>query len=237
MSKKSKYPSYSSGSVTINGKNVASTTKTKNGIQSSYNMTDTEKSIYDGIQNNLASSLSNLYTISDEKQAQWNSELEAYKNAGIKEINDIYTPMVNNLRDNIASRFGNLDNSIFLDNLDTITDKQVEAVSDLSNNIAMKQSELYSTELANRMSYISLLSSLNSTMNSNIMNYMQMALSNSESGNNYNSKSYQAQNSGGFSLGSMLGTIGNLGSTALSFYSPLAGSTAQKATGTVSKSL
>jgi len=237
MSKKSKYPSYSSGSVTINGKNVASTTKTKNGIQSSYNMTDAEKSIYDGIQNNLASSLSNLYTISDEKQKQWNSELEAYKNAGIKEINDIYTPMVNNLRDNIASRFGNLDNSIFLDNLDTITDKQAEAVSDLGNNIAMKQSELYSTELANRMSYISLLSSLNSTMNSNMMNYMQMALSNSESGNNYNSKSYQAQNSGGFSLSSLLGTAGNLGSAALSFYSPLAGSAAQKATGTISKSL
>lgn len=235
MSKKSKYPSYSSGSITVNGKEVASTGKSGNKIDSSYNMTDAEKSIYDGIQSNLASSLKNLYSISDEKQEQWNNELKAYKNAGLKQINEIYTPMVNDLRDNIASRFGNLDNSVFMDNLDTITDKQAQAVSDFSNDLLNKQSELYSSEIANRLSFISLLGNLNSAMNSNMMNYMQMALSNSASGNNYNNQAYQASNANSGFLNSAIGAVGKLGSTALSYYTK--GGTAAKVGQNVASSL
>ena len=235
MSKKSKYPSYSSGSITVNGKEVASTRKSGNKIDSSYNMTDAEKSIYDGIQSNLASSLKNLYSISDEKQEQWNNELKAYKNAGLKQINEIYTPMVNDLRDNIASRFGNLDNSVFMDNLDTITDKQAQAVSDFSNDLLNKQSELYSSEIANRLSFISLLGNLNSAMNSNMMNYMQMALSNSDSGNNYNNQAYQASNANSGFLNSAIGAVGKLGSAALSYYAM--GRTAAKAGQNVASSL
>lgn len=235
MSKKSKYPSYSSGSITVNGKEVASTRKSGNKIDSSYNMTDAEKSIYDGIQSNLASSLENLYSISDEKQEQWNNELDAYKNAGLKQINEIYTPMVNDLRDNIASRFGNLDNSVFMDNLDTITDKQAQAVSDFSNDLLNKQSELYSSEIANRLSFISLLGNLNSAMNSNMMNYMQMALSNSASGNNYNNQAYQASNANSGFLNSAIGAVGKLGSTALSYYTK--GGTAAKVGQNVASSL
>lgn len=235
MSKKSKYPSYSSGSITVNGKEVAATRKSGNKIDSSYNMTDTEKSIYDGIQSNLASSLQNLYSISDEKQEQWNNELDAYKNAGLKQINEIYTPMVNDLRDNIASRFGNLDNSVFMDNLDTITDKQAQAVSDFSNDLLNKQSELYSSEIANRLSFISLLGNLNSAMNSNMMNYMQMALSNSASGNNYNNQAYQASNANSGFLNSAIGAVGKLGSAALSYYTK--GGTATKTGQNVASSL
>ena len=181
MSKKSKYPSYSAGTVTVNGNTVSTSSKKKNNVTSSYNMSDVEKSIYDGIQDNLASSLANLYTISDEKQKQWNDELDAYKKAGMEEIESIYTPMVNDLRDNIAARFGNLDNSIFMDNLNTITDKQSEAVADLSESLLTKQDELYNEEMRNRMNYITLLSNLNTAMNNNILSYMQMAQSNSAS--------------------------------------------------------
>lgn len=215
MSKKSKYPSYSAGTVTINGNTVATSKKKKNNVTSSYNMGDTEKSIYDGIQDNLETSLKNLYTISDEKQQQWNDELDAYKKAGIEEINSIYNPMVNNLRDNIASRFGNLDNSIFMDNLNSITDKQAKAVSDLSDNLLTKQDELYTKEMQNRMNYITLLSNLNSTMNNNMLTYMQMAQSNSASGNAHNQNAYKGGSSG--SLDGLYRTVGNLGSNILSF--------------------
>ena len=215
MSKKSKYPSYSAGTVTINGNTVATSKKKKNNVTSSYNMGDTEKSIYDGIQDNLETSLKNLYTISDEKQQQWNDELDAYKKAGIEEINSIYNPMVNNLRDNIASRIGNLDNSIFMDNLNSITDKQAKAVSDLSDNLLTKQDELYTKEMQNRMNYITLLSNLNTTMNNNMLTYMQMAQSNSASGNAHNQNAYKGGSSG--SLDGLYRTVGNLGSNILSF--------------------
>jgi hypothetical protein len=214
MGKKSSYPAYSTGNVVVNGNTVASTTKDSSGVTGSYNMSDTEKSIYDSVQSNLSSSLANLFDISDETQQSWNNELEAYKKAGIQEIEDIYTPMETSLKNDIASRFGNFDNSIFMDNLSTITDNKAKAVADLSDNIVLKQEELYNTELTNRMNYVTLLSNLNSIMNNNILNYLSASQSNSNSGNNYNYQAYNSTNQGSswYNTGlSTLSTLGNLG--------------------------
>ena len=69
MGKSSKYPGYATGSVEINGNKVATSSKTgKNTYSSSYNMTDTEKSVYDGVLGNLDTSLKDLFSISDAKQ-------------------------------------------------------------------------------------------------------------------------------------------------------------------------
>ena len=67
MGKKSKYPDYSTGTITVNGRTVASTTRDKNNniVGSSYNMTNNEKKIYDSIQSNLYSSLASLFDITD----------------------------------------------------------------------------------------------------------------------------------------------------------------------------
>lgn len=224
MGKKSKYPSYSAGSVIVNGKKVASSTKNGNTISGTYNMNDTEKEIYEGVQQNLASSLNDLFSISDEKQEQFNSEIEAYKQSGLKNIEDIYTPMETSLKNDIASRFGNFDNSIFMDNLSKITDNKAQAVADFSDSLLQKQSELYSQEIANRLSYITLLSGLNTAMNNNILNFTSAARANSESGNNYNASAYNAQNSGS----SFLTDLTNLGTTALSFYKPISNLITQK---------
>ena len=149
-------------------------------------------SIYDGIQSNLDTTLQDIFSISDAKQEQWNQTLDTYKEKGIKQINDIYDPMQNALKNDIASRFGNLDNSIFMDNLSNITENKAQAVADLSDSLIMKQNDLYSTEMANRMNYISLLSGLYSNFNSQMLNYMQLANANTASGNNYNQLAYQA---------------------------------------------
>ena len=177
MGKKSKYPNYSSGNIVVNGNTVASTSKNDGSINSSYNMSDTEKNIYNSIQNNLETSLGNLFEISDEKQQMWNNQLDAYKQEGINQINSIYTPMETALKNDIASRFGNFDNSIFMDNLSNITDNKAQAVADLSDSLLMKQDELYANEMANRINYITLLSNLNTIMNNNILSYMLAAQS------------------------------------------------------------
>ena len=194
MGKKSKYPAYTTGNIVVNGNTVATTTKNKNGVSSSYNMSDTEKDIYNSIQKGLSTSLSNLFEISDEKQKQWNSELDAYKRKGLQQLDSIYTPMETNLKNDIASRFGNFDNSVFMDNLSKITNNKAQAVADFNDDLLSKESELYSSEIANRINYITLLSNLNSIMNNNILNYASAAIGNSESGNNYNHQSYTASN-------------------------------------------
>lgn len=198
MGKKSKYPDYSTGTITVNGRTVASTTKDKNHnvVSSNYNMTNNEKKIYDSIQSNLYSSLSSLFDITDADKKTWNSQLNAMKSQGIQQINDIYTPLETNLKNDIANRFGNLDNSVFMDNLNEITDKKSQAISALSNTLLAAQGDLYSNELNNRINSISFLNNLNSAMNNNILNFTNAAMNNSTSGNNYNSNVYNATNSG-----------------------------------------
>lgn len=221
MGKKSKYPEYSTGTISVNGKTVASTTRDKNNniVGSNYNMTDTEKKIYDSIQNNLYSSISGLFDITDANKKSWNNQLNALKNKGIQQINDIYTPMETNLKNDIANRFGNLDNSVFLDNLNSITDKKSQAISDLSNTLLSAEDELYSNEISNRISSISFLNNLNSAMNNNILNFTNAAMNNSTSGNTYNSNAYNALNSGNM-WSNILGTgntIVNAAGTAAKF--------------------
>ena len=199
MGKSTKYPSYSSGTVNINGVNVAKTSKSDNSINSDYNMSKVQKDIYDSIQNNMSGVLSDLFTISDPQRKEWQSQLNAMQNVGIQNINDIYTPLQNSLKNDIASRFGNLDNSVFLDNLNTITNNKSKAISNLTNNILLAQNDLYNQEIQNRINTLALLDSLNNSINSNILSYLGLANQNANSGNQYNQNAYNAaasQNSG-----------------------------------------
>ena len=61
MSKTSKYPSYSGGAVNINGRNTARTYRKGNTVNSSYNMDETQKQIYNSIQDNMSGVLDNLF--------------------------------------------------------------------------------------------------------------------------------------------------------------------------------
>lgn len=186
MGKKTKYPSYSGGEVRINGNTKTSSQKIGDTIVSNYNMSETEKNIYDSVLNNMDSSLANLFKISDPQRQAWNNQLDALKQSGIDNINSIYTPMQNNLKNDIAARFGNLDNSTFLNNLKKITDSKSQAVAQLSNNLSLAQNDLYTQELQNRMNMISFLNGLNNSFNNNILSYMGLANQNSSSGNSYN---------------------------------------------------
>ena len=214
MGKTTKYPSYSGGAVNINGMNVAKTSRSGNSVNSDYNMNKTQKQIYDSVQNNMAGVLNNLFEISDPQRVEWQNQLSAIKNAGLQNINDIYTPLQNSLQNDIASRFGNLDNSVFLDNLNKITNNKSKAVADLSNNLALMQNDLYNQELQNRMNLLSLLDGLNNSINNNIRSYLGLANQNANSGNQYNQARYQAM----ASQGNALGQIAKLGATALATY-------------------
>jgi len=214
MGKSTKYPSYSGGTVSINGKNVAKTSKKNNTVNSNFNMGKTEASIYNSIQNNMSNVLSDLFTISDPQRQEWQQQLSALKNVGIANINDIYTPLQNNLRNDIASRFGNLDNSVFLDNLNAITTNKSKAIADLSNNLALTQNDLYNKEIQNRINLLALLDGLNNSINNNILSYLGLANQNANSGNQYNQARYQAT----VSQNSPLTQIAKLGASALATY-------------------
>lgn len=224
-----KYPAFSNGAVNINGVNIAKTSRSDNSVNSDFTMSDTQKKIYDSIQNNMSDVLGNLFTISDPQRKQWQNTLDTMQKVGMQNINDIYTPIQTNLRNDIASRFGNLDNSIFLDNLNTVMNNKSKAIADLSNSLMLVQNDLYNQEIQNRMNMLSLLDGLNNSINGNILNFLGLANQNSSLGNQYNQAAYQAalQSQGN----SWQNTLAKLGSTALATYGSATGNPAMALAG------
>lgn len=202
-SKKPSYPEYSGGSVVVNGRTVASASKQGNNIVTNYQMSNYEKNMFNALEKGMSDSVSKLFDITDQQKTAWNEQLNALKAKGVKNINDIYTPIETDLRNDIANRFGNLDNSVFMDKLNDITDKKSDAVASLSNSLAATEQDLYTNELNNRMNTISFLNNLHSGMNNNILNYTNAASTNAMSGNSFNTQAYQAQS------GNTLSGIGN----------------------------
>lgn len=192
MGKSSKYPSYSSGTISINGQNKATTSKKGNNIITNYNMSDDEKRAYEYAQKSFADSLASVNVFDDATKQNLQSQLNAYTLNGQKLINNIYEPMLDDLKTDVASRFGNLDNSVFMDNLNSIEKNRAESINNLAQDVLAKQDELISNELSQRYTYLGFLQDIQNQMNSNILNYIGASQQNSSSGNSYNAQSYAA---------------------------------------------
>ena len=216
MGKSSKYPSYSSGTININGSTKASTYKKGNNVITNYNMSDAEKRAYDYVQNSFADSLSKINVFDDDTRKNLQSQLDAYTLNGQKIINNIYEPMLDDLKIDIASRFGNFDNSIFMDNLNSIESNRADSINNLAQDVLAKRDELINNELAQRYTYLGFLQDIQNQVNSNILNYASATRANSSSGNDYNARAYAANNASG----STFSNYANLASGALSMMGP-----------------
>jgi len=165
-------------SLSINGKELASANVKKGKITTNYNMSDDEQNLLNYTNKNLLKGLENINVFSDEVQKGIQNQVNAYTQQGIRTINQTYTPMFRELKSDIASRFGNLDNSVFLDNLNEIEKNRADAIETLTENILAKQSDLYETEMNNRYNYLSQLSTVNQNLYSNMLNFLKLASSN-----------------------------------------------------------
>jgi len=226
----SSYPSYSSSNVSVG--NSTATTKVKNGIlTSNYDMSEGESAIYNYALSTLASILPQVNTFDTNTLGSIQSEVDAYKNSGIKSINETYNPMITNLQNNIASRFGNLDNSIFADDLSKIESERANSVSSFAQDVLAKQSSLQSDELTKRYALINLLSGITDNTYNNALNAISTALGSSSNANQYNSGVYNAlsdiastnskSNNTSSLLTNLLGLSGGSTSTLSSFLSSL----------------
>ena len=166
----------SNGSFSINGKTKA-TTKNKNGtVYGNYIMDNYEKQLYDYAQKTLAEIIPNLNTFSKDTMDGINSQLAAYQRQGEQSVNSMYQPLLNNLKNDIASRFGNIDNSMFLEKLNNVENYRSNALAALAENLITKRNELINNELSNRYSLVNLLNALQNQSNANALNALGGAL-------------------------------------------------------------
>lgn len=194
---KSSKPSYTNGVVSINGNTVASQYKDGDTVYSNYNMSDAEKQIYDYAQNSFLENLPKINVFSEDTQKDMQNQLNAYTQKGLQTINDLYTPMLNDMKNDIASRFGNFDNSIFMNDLKEIESSRADAMNSLTQDILAKQDDIINEELNRRYNYLDLLNNVQNQTVGNVLSYLQQAASNSNSGNAYNNNqsSYNSGNS------------------------------------------
>lgn len=191
MGKKSKkYPAYSSGTVSINGATKAATYKNKNNVISSYNMSDDERRAYKYAQKAFADALPSVNTFDTATQQNIQNQLDAYTLDGQKMINNLYNPMLKSLKTDVASRFGNFDNSVFMDNLNSIESNRADAINNLAKDVLAKRNELVNDELSQRYNYLNFLQDIQNQTNTNILNFLSGSQSNSSSGNSYNAQAY-----------------------------------------------
>lgn len=176
MSKTSNNTPYSNGSFSINGQTKATTVKNGGTVYGNYNMNQYEKALYDYAQKTLSEIVPDLNTFSNATLNNIQAQLNAYQNKGQTAINSMYAPLLENLKNDIASRFGNFDNSMFLNNLKNIESSRSNAIAQLTENLLSKRNELVNDELANRYNYINLLNSLQSQMGAEALNSISTAL-------------------------------------------------------------
>lgn len=201
MSKTTSYkPSYSNGSVSINGQNKVSTVKYGDTVLGNYNMNNYEKELYNYVQKSLPQLVQNVNTFSPEVTKSINNQLSAYQRQGQNYINQIYTPMINNLKNDIVSRFGNLDNSMFMNNLNNIENNRSNAVAELADNLLSRQNELVNNELANRYNYINLLNTLQNQYNNYALSMLNSSIGLGNTGLAYNNSVANNNSSNTFNL-------------------------------------
>lgn len=180
-----RYPNFSNGEVSLNGEVKASTKKTGDNISSNFNLSDFEEMALNYVQENFANNLKNINTFSPDTLKSINSQVNAFKNNAIKEIDGIYSPMINDLKNDIASRFGGFDNSAFLNDLKGIEANRASVVSSLAQDVEAKRNELQSNELAKRYEFLNFLSDYQNNFYDTLLNFVDSAQSNSEIGNSY----------------------------------------------------
>lgn len=186
------YPSYTSGQVSINNTPIATASLQEGMVRTNYKMSEKEKQMYDYAQTTLAGLLPQVNTFLPETIQALQSQIDAYTAQGAKTIENMYSPMLKNLQNDIASRFGNFDNSMFMDNLNNIESKRSDAVSAFAQDVMAKSSDLVNNELANRYSYIDLLNGIQNQPLQNALNYINTALGVSSNANSYNNNLYNA---------------------------------------------
>lgn len=204
------YPSYSSSDISFGGSSAS--TGVKNGILTSdYNMSNNEADIYNYALSTLANILPQLNTFDTNTLSSIQSSVDSYKNSGLDSINSLYNSSLKNIENDVVSRFGNLDNSAFVDNLDNLESERSKAVSSFAQDVLAKQSGLESDELTKRYALAEFLNGIANNTYDNALKAISTALGSSSNANNYNNDLYNAisalKNTGSSSNTSDLSTL------------------------------
>jgi len=178
--KKNRAKDYPNSTIKIGNDTIAKTyTNSKGDIINQIVLSPEQEERMKAYEDIMHEYILNLDSLTPEYYEKKNATLEAMKNKGIQEINDTYLPMIEDLKNDIVSRFGTLNTSTFLDNLNDIEKHRSNAISDLETNLLLESSNMDKAEREEYLKYIAL---LNEIQNSTLDTYLDfLGLTNSSS--------------------------------------------------------
>ena len=188
------YPSYTNSTVKIGGSR-ASSYLGPNGHNLSYQMSNPESQVYNYALDTLADILPKINTFDENTIKSLQSSVDAYRNAGYADINNYYNNSLSNLKNDIVSRFGNLDNSVFTQNFNTIENNRANAVSNFAQSVLARQQELENNELARRYDLMNAMAGMYDNIYGKALNALGLTMNGSSNYNSYNNSAYNAMNS------------------------------------------
>ncbi len=192
-----------SGSLSISG---GPTATYKNG-KTSYSLTPDQQKAFDYAQKSFAEQLGSINVFSEDTQKQLNNQVNAYKQNALKELDALYAPMIKNVREDSAKRFGNLDNSVFMNNLYTVESNRADAMNNLVQDVSAKQNELINEELQNRYNYLNFINNYQNQILNNALSLAGLANSSANLNGQYMTQNAKMQSN---NYNDLLGTIATI---------------------------
>ncbi len=183
MGKTSSLPGYQTptGNFSISGGPSANYSKG----QTTYKLNEAQQKAYDYAQNAFAEGISSINTFSPEAIQNLNDQVNAYKENALEELDELYTPILQKTRNDAARRFGNLDNTVYLQNLDKVEKQRTNAATKLAQNIVSMQNDLINEEIQNRYNYLNFLNNYQNQIMGNAINASNLATNAANLQNNF----------------------------------------------------
>ena len=192
-----------SGSLSVSGGPTATYKKGK----TTYTLSENQQKAFDYAQKSFAEQLGSINVFSEDTQKQLNNQVNAYKQNALKELDALYAPMLKNVREDSAKRFGNLDNSVFMNNLYTVESNRADAMNNLVQDVSAKQNELINEELQNRYNYLNFINNYQNQILNNALSLAGLANSSANLNGQYMTQNAKMQSN---NYNDLLGTIATI---------------------------
>lgn len=128
-----------------------------------------------------------------EISKQYDDIEKAYVDDATKKFMDSYTPAVKSLQEDVASRFGTLNSSQFLDGINDLEKNRGSALADIINQGKQVKNDLYNQEETNKLNQLKSLSSILSGDQQNVLDTLQIQSGNNTDVNDYYMNQYIQQ--------------------------------------------
>lgn len=128
-----------------------------------------------------------------EMAAQYQGTADSFVNDAQKTFMQQYDPALRSLKNDIASRFGTLNASVFTNDLNSLENNRASAFADISNKAQMLKGDLVNQQEAGKLNQIQALGGVLNNTQSNMLNNLQAPLSAASLYNNFQNSRYMNQ--------------------------------------------